>query len=196
MKRTWDSVMIVVVLGVFGCTASSVNMVDEHTFLSTHEPKLRIEVASGYTLKKDSAKRYAYEFINEEEHRYILIRYTPKPVHTTNIDYFENPAKWIFYAIPNCDVIDKGEAELFGQKWFYRDIIHHPSSAQCAMVREMGCFTPSHAVLKVLYLQDLPPYKCSSWEGVRSLGPEQQAKFDLFLKNHTDDIRMSAFAAE
>ena len=194
MKLIWGSVLSVLVLCLFGCTASRVNLVDDHTFLSTYEPKLRIDVAPDYTLKKDSGKRYTYEFFNQDEHRYILIRYTPKPGYSTNIDYFNHPAKWIFYEIPNCDVIGQGELELFNQKWFYRDVIHHVSSARCAMVREMGCFTPSHAVLKVLYLQDLPPYKCASWEGIQVLGPEQQAKFDVFLENHKTDIQMSAYA--
>lgn len=62
------------------------------------------------------------------------------------------------------------------------------------MVKEMGCFTPSHAVLKVLYLQDLPPYKCASWEGIQVLGPEQQTKFEVFLKNHANDIQMSPYS--
>lgn len=188
--------MIAVALCTFGCTASRVRLVDEHTFLSMHEPKLQIEVDSGYTLKKDSQTRYSYEFLNEEEHRYILIQYRPKPIHTNNIDYFEHPSKWIFYNIPNCDEIETGEIEVYSQKWYYRNFIHHVSSAQCAMVREMGCFTPSHAVLKVFYLQDLPPYKCPSWEGVSRLGAEQRAKYDVFLNNHRRDIQMSAYEAE
>jgi hypothetical protein len=187
-------VMVVVIAG--GCANTNVKMVDDWTFLSTDDPNLKIQVAPDYVRKQEDQRRYRYEFVNEEERRYVLIQYYHKPVHTRNIDYYYNPATWIFYDLPNCEEIEKGELEMLDRKWYYRDYIHHGSTASCSMIRDMGHFTPKKAVVKVLYWQDLPPHKCQSWKGISHLSATQREKRGLFLNNHQEDIKISVYEPE
>ena len=191
MKRMFG--LFAVMLLACSCANTNVKMVDDQTFLSTDDPNLQIAVASDYELEKESDRRYRFEFFNEEEGRYVLIRYHQRPIHTRNIDHFNNPSTWIFYDLPDCEDIDKGDIMLFDQKWYYRDYVHHESSASCALVRDMGHFTRNYAVLKVIYWQGLPPHKCNSWKGLNQLSADQQEKLDQFLKAHQEDIQMSVY---
>ncbi len=184
----------VCVLGLTcSCANTAIKMVDDRTFVSVSDPSLQIELAPDYVHKDDTGRRYRFEFTNEEEGRYILIQYFQRPNNERSVDYYYNPTTWIFYEIPDCEDIDKGEVELFDRTWYFRDFIHHESSASCSMIRDMGHFTRRHAVLKVLYLQNLPPHKCRSWKGMGQLNPEQQAFRERFLTNHQNDVRMSVY---
>ncbi len=82
---------------------------------------------------------------------------------------------------------------LFDQKWYYRNYVYHQSSSSCALIRDMGHFARNYAVLRVLYWQDLPPYKCNTWKDLNRLSAEQQEKLDRFLVTHQEDIKMSAY---
>ncbi len=186
--------LFAVMLLACGCANTNVKMVDDQTFLSTDAPRLQIAVAPDYEFRKDTDHRYRFEFFNQEEGRYVLIQYRQRPIHTRNIDYFNNPSTWIFYDLPDCEDIDKGDLILFDQKWYYRDYVYHQSSSSCALIRDMGHFARNYAVLKVLYWQDLPPYKCNAWKNLNHLSADQQKKLDLFLKTHQEDIKMSVYA--
>ena len=185
--------LLMTLMLAYGCANARVKMVDDQTFLSVKDPNLQIEVAPDYVLKKDAARRYRFEFFNEEERRYVLIHYLQRPVHTSNIDYFNNPATWIFYDLPDCEDIEKGDFQLFDHKWYFRDYVYHQSTSSCALIREMGHFARNYAVLKVLYWQDLPPYKCSTWKGMSRLNAEQQERRNRFLTTHQEDIKMSSY---
>jgi hypothetical protein len=173
------------------CANTNVKLVDEHTFVSSDSPNLKVQVAADYERRTEDRRQYRYEFVNNEEGRYVLIQYFHKPVHTRNIDYYYNPLTWIFYDLPDCDEIEKGELMRLDMKWYYRDFIHHPSTASCAMIRDMGYFRPKGAVVKVLYWQNLPPHKCQTWKDLGRLSAAQQARREQFLKHHQEDITMS-----
>jgi hypothetical protein len=192
-SRPLTAVLLTALLGA--CTNTNVMLVDDRKFLSSGSPNLEIQVAADYERRPEDHRQYRYEFVNDEERRYILIQYFHKPVHTRNIDYFYNPLTWIFYDLPDCDEIEKGDLSLLDMKWYYRDYIHHPSTAGCAMVRDMGHFSPKQTVVKVLYWQDLPPHKCRTWKGFDRLSAAQQDKRAQFLKHHAEDIKMSIPAA-
>lgn len=185
------------VMGLVGCTSVNHGIIDERTFYCTDNPNIRIDVADGFEMNQDSERSNLYTFINLEEHRLIQIDYVKRSFQSKqNIEHYYNPMTWIFYKIPDCKELDKGEMRILGKKWFYRDLVHHQSTASCALVRDLGYFTADHDVLKIIYAQDLPPYDCASWKNIENLNSKQHDRVKRFLHNMEADIKISNYVTD
>lgn len=185
------------VWGLAGCAASRHGIIDERTFYSVENPNIRIDVADGFEWNKESDRSNRYIFVNMEEHRLVQIDYLHQSFKLKQrADHYYNPLGWIFYDIPNSKELDKGETEIMDQRWYYRDLVHHNSTASCALVRDLGYFTDDKDVLKVIYAQDLPPYECARWKDIETLDANQRRRVRHFLDNLASDIRISTYTPD
>ena len=185
------------VMGLVGCASSRHGVIDDRTFYSTDNPNIRIDVADGFEMDQESERPSLYKFINMEEHRLVQIDYIKRSFKSKqNVDHYYNPLRWIFYKIPNCEELDKGETVILEKKWYYRDLVYHQSTASCTLVRDLGYFTADHDVLKVLYAQDLPPYECANWKDVENLDVKQHERVKRFLDSMETDIKISDYTPD
>lgn len=190
------TIMVILLLLICSCTPVKRGMLNNHTYYSSSNPNIRIDVNDEFVLRQNAHGSGRYEFVNPEAHREVLIEYEDIMVNENQVDYYENPLTWIFYAISGSEEITKGEIRILGKKWYFRDIVFHHSSASCFLIRDIGHFTDRHDILKVLYSQELPPYQCSSWKQVESLDKGQQKRLKRFLDNLDQDIRMSNYTPD
>ena len=192
---TW--IFIGFVLPVFcSCALTERGMMNHHTYYSTDNPNLRIDVSENFSLDETSKGANRYEFKNKEDRRFVLIKFIPGLTNETNVDYYNHPLKWIFFNIPNCVEIDQGQIDILGKTWYFRDSVYHPSTASCSLIRDIGFFTDRHDTFKVLYFQELPPYQCRIWKEVYRLNGDQQNTYNRFLHNMALDVKMSGYTPE
>ena len=185
------------VWGLVGCAASRHGIIDARTFYCTESLNIRIDVADGFEWEEESDRSNRYTFVNMVEHRLVQIDYVKRSFQSKqNIEHYYNPLGWIFYDIPNCKELDKGETEILEKRWYYRDVVHHNSTASCALVRDLGYFTDNKDVLKIIYAQDLPPYECASWKDIETLNSNQHQRVKRFLENLASDIRISTYTPD
>jgi len=180
------------------CSCSSIDrgMIDNRSYYSSASPNIRIDIAEAFTINKEKSTSRRFEFLNKEERRFVLINFTAGLLNENMVDYYDHPSKWIFFQIPNCEEIEKGEIEILGKEWYFRDFVYHQSTASCSLMRDIGIFTEGHDVLKVLYAQELPPYQCKRWKGFYKLNGDQQKALDRFLGNMALDVKKSNYTSE
>lgn len=196
MRMTQWVLTAFLLLALCSCATIERGMIDKQSYYSTASPNIRIDIAESFTIVEEKSTSRRFEFLNKEDRRYVLINFMPGLVNESIVDYYEHPSKWIFFEIPNCEEIEKGEIEILGKEWFYRDFVYHQSTASCSLIRDLGRFTERHDVLKVLYAQELPPYQCKRWKGFHNLGGDQQKALVQFLDNMALDVKMSNYTPE
>ena len=181
---------------ICGCTTVERGILNSQTYYSSQFPNIRIDVGDGFVLRQDADDSDRYEFVNPRLHRGVLIVFEDPVVNENQVDYYHNPINWIFFKIPDSQEISKGEMNILGKKWYFRDLVHHKSSASCFLIRDTGYFTAKNDILKILYSQELPPHQCHSWKQLGSLDENQKERLDLFLSDMDQDIRISNYTTD
>ena len=191
----WNLVLLLAIW-LTSCSLAGRGMLDNHTYYSSYGPNIRIDVDERFTYDRDTDSQYRYIFINEDAHRTVVIEFMPLRLNERNVDYWHNPITWIFYDIKNSEEIAKGKMTIMGQRWYYRDLAYHYSTAECYLLRDIGHFSDKHDVLKILYAQELPPYRCKSWKDLSALDEAQQTRFERFLNSMAQDVQMSPYVPD
>ncbi|MDC3237487.1 hypothetical protein OAT93_02000 [bacterium] len=179
----------------FGChmaTTDKQGMLNENTYFSSKKPNIQIVVDDLYQYSEE-ADSYDHKFINVEKHRVSYILHSPSNHDQRKIEYYYSPDSWLFNDYPTSIRLHKGELEIIGKTWYYQDCVLKPTTANCVMIRDIGMFTPTDGLFKILYIFELPPYTCNQWNKSESFTDEQEEAYKNFLEGFASDIKITNY---
>lgn len=176
-----------------GCVTTKRGMRDNNTFYSTMNPRLEINFGENFEYRKGVLGQYQHQFIDQENHRTAFIHVFLHEANQTQIDYYDNPEKWIFQAPSGSSEIKRFATKMYGEKWYIQDFVYHPSTANCLLIRDLSTFTDAHDVFILRYTWEIPPYKCEDWKNTASLGEEQKQFLEKFQAGFAEDIKIDSY---
>ncbi|BHH83810.1 hypothetical protein [Desulforhopalus sp. 52FAK] len=168
-------------------------MLDSNTYYSTRNPSLEITFGENFEYRKGVLGQYQHQFIDQENHRTAFIHVFLHEANQTQIDYYDNPENWIFQAPSGSTEIKRFATKMYGEKWYIQDLVYHPSTANCLLIRDLSAFTDTHDVFNLRYTWEIPPYKCEDWKGTASLGNEQKKFLEKFQEGFAEDIKIESY---
>ena len=176
MKREFAWIAIIGVCLVFsGCVTSKVKrgMVDSHTYRSTHNPNIKIEVSNDFKYKADVRGNVKHRFHGKNGVS-VSIRHTERMTNKAKIDYYGNPEKWLFSTIPPDEKLEVGTRRILGERWYYcNSIFKTKDGFYCAFLRKFALVTASHDLVEIVSVKVLNGNECQTLRGGKTLSREE-----------------------
>lgn len=187
------SICCVLLLGISGCSHTKRGMLDNNTYFSNQNPNVQITLGENYEYHKGERGQYQHQFSDQENHRMVFVHVFLHNANQTQVDYYDNPEGWIYSTPPDSVELNRFVAEMIGEKWYVQDVVYHPSTAACVLIRDLAVFTDAHDVFKLRYSWEIPPYKCDNWKTANSLSSSEGEYFNKFVAAFSDDVTIREF---
>lgn len=195
MQRGLNLIIIycATLLVISGCSLTKRGMLENNTYFSNQNPSVQIALGENYEYYKGGRGQYQHQFSDQENHRMAFVHVFLHDANQTQVDYYNNPEGWIYSTPHNSVELNRFVTEMIGEKWYVQDVVYHPSTAACVLIRDLSVFTDTHDVFKFRYFWEIPPYKCENWKTVASLSPLEGEYFNKFVAAFSSDVTIRAF---
>ena len=170
-------------LFVSGCIARR-GMLTDKIYYSNSSPNLQIEVNPSFKYEKGGRNEFDHKFTDLKNGRWFFLDYYIGSANDTQVDYYNHPSQWIYEGIPEDSIINKGDTELLGKKWYFANTLSRKSNG-IAFSKYLRRFTDRHNVFTIKYVKWYPKKECGMWNYSLALDVEKSmflAKFDESLK--------------
>ena len=178
---------------VAGCGMTQRGMKEKNTYFSTQYPGVIIKFGDNFEYHEGDRGEYKHQFIDNENHRLAFVHVFLHPPNETQIDYYHNPERWIYSSPPGSLELNRFVTYMIGEKWYVQDYVYHPSTASCALMRDLSAFADNHDVFKVRYSWEIPPHHCEQWKSVTSLSAAQQEHLKKFQQAFNEEVQITPY---
>ena len=159
---------------LYGCSSllEKRGMLSDDIYYSTHNPNIRISVASGFSYQKGEPSEFQHQFVNEKARKFFAINYYRQTEPLDRIDYFDSIE--YFFSEHLRGIIRMGKSDLLNENWVYCDRIIFANNS-CALNRHMAVMTGSqNNFFQLSYYKELKDIDCDEWENLNELSNNQK----------------------
>lgn len=178
-----------------GCSIAK-RGVESHSYYSTDSPNIKVTVNKDFSYQPGKTGEFPHQFLDNERHRIIFFQHLLHYPIQNKVDYYNDPESWIYVSSENFEELGRYTKEMVGEKWYVQEYVGHPSTANCFLARKLSAFTYRYDVMTMMYIWEIPPYRCKDWKYLGELSSSQQQYLADFRAGFAEDLEIESYMQE